>query len=348
MEKVIGLDIGSRVTKVVELERVKGERPKLRSLGSAPTPTNALQSDSDLDLDKISHSIKALLDESRIKTRSVVASLPEPRVFTRVIEFPPLKGEELQSALEWELERFIPLPRDKVKVSWMVLERSGDEEGEGEGKMKILLVAAPKSLVNRYLSIVERAGLEPVAFESEILALVRSFFSSEKVGPVSLLISLGAASTDLCIVDGGTIQFTRSISTSGNDLAEAISRELGFDTEQAEEYKQAYGLEEGKLGGKVLKVVKPIFDIVVNEIEESIISYQTKMPMKPVKRVVLTGGTACLPGIVVYLAESLGIEVQIGDPWIDVTIPPEFEEQVRRLENQARYAVAVGLARKSI
>lgn len=85
------------------------------------------------------------------------------------------------------------------------------------------------------------------------------------------------------------IQFTRSIGTSGDDLAKVIARELGFELNQAEEYKRAYGLLADKLGGKILKVVKPVVDIIVNEIEKAIISYQTKVPMRPVKRVMLTG-----------------------------------------------------------
>ena len=47
-------------------------------------------------------------------------------------------------------------------------------------------------------------------------------------------------------------------------------------------------------------------------------------------------------------AESLGLEVQIGDPWRGISIPPELEEEVRRLENQTRFAVAVGLAKKNV
>ncbi|MBU0708322.1 type IV pilus assembly protein PilM [Patescibacteria group bacterium] len=347
MQQFFGLDIGSRNIKVVELNRARDGRPELVAFGSTETPSGAMQSDSEMDQQKVAKAIKELMKESKIKSQKVITAFPESRVFTRVIEFPPLRGEELYRALEWESDRFIPLPKDKVKVSWMVLDEGQLPEGEEAGrKMEILLVAAPLDLVNRYLGILEMAGVEPVAFESEIIGMVRSLITGSDESAVALIISLGASATDLCIVDRGTIRFTRSIGTSGDDLAKAVSRDLGFEVAQAEEYKRAYGLMEDKLGGKILAVVKPVFDVIVNEIEKAIISYQTKVPMRPVKRVVLTGGTARLPGVVVYLAESLGIEVQIGDPWVNIVIPPRFEEEVRRLENQTQFAVAGGLALK--
>jgi len=350
-QQILGLDIGSYSFKVVEILHPREGKPELVAFGSVDTPLNVLQSEAEDDQEKVAKIIKMLLKEAKVRSRKVVTAFPEAKIFTRVIEFPPLKGQDLHNALEWEVERFIPLPKDEVKTSWMVLEDGtvpGTQDG-GKGKrMKILLVAAPLTLVDRYITILGMAGLEPLAFESEIIGMARSLSPQGSDCPVTLIISLGASATDLCIVDQGIIQFTRSIGTSGSDLAKVISRELGFEQDQAEEYKRAYGLLEDKLGGKVVSVIKPVFDIIVNEIEKAILSYQAQKPMHPVKRVVLTGGTARLPGVVVYLAESLGVEVQIADPWIDVKVPPQFEEDVHRLENQTHFAVAVGLGLKRI
>ena len=348
MMQFFGLDFGTHTLKAVELSYSKGGKPQLVAFGSVPAPEKSIESDSSIDQADLIKSIKSLLKESGVKSRKVVTAFPESKIFSRVIEFPPLSGQELNNAIEWESERFVPLPKDKVKISWMILEEGQKPQGENSPgkKMRIFLVAAPLDLVERYLNIMEGAGLEPIAFESEIIGVVRALSLGMQEGPTTLIISLGAKTTDLCIVDGGIIQFTRSIGTGGVALARAIERELGFELSQAEEYKRAYGLLEDKLEGKILKVVKPVFDIIVNEIERAVISYQTKMPMRPVKRVVLTGRTSQLPGVVVYLAESLGIEVQIGDPWIGISVPPQFETEIHSLENQTRYAVAVGLALK--
>ena len=348
MDSIVGLDIGSHSLKAVELQRNKNDLPKLLAYGQVLSPPGILLSEAEEDQNKLTQLIKNLWREYKFKSRKVVTAFPESRIFTRVIELPPLNQNELHQAIEWEAERFIPLPKDKVQSSWMVLDPGQPPSAESEGrKMKILLVAAPLDLVKKYLDILERANLEPVAFETELIGLVRALAYRSDL-PVTLLIALGGTTTDLCIVDQGIIQFTRSIGTGGEALTKAIARELGFEKEQAEEYKRAYGLMEDKLGGKILKVLKPVFDIIVNEIEKAILSYQTKQPLRPVKRVVLTGGGAQLPGVVVYLAESLGVEVQIGDPWSGIELGPSFEEKIHSIANQTLYAVAVGLARKPV
>lgn len=343
MPQFFGLDIGSNSLKAAELENAK-DGHKLAAFGSTPTPSGAVFSESEADQQKLTKSVVDLVKEHDIKSRRVVTAFPESLIFTRVIEIPELNDKELSNAIQWEAEQYIPMPLSEVKISWMKLSSGG----EGE-KMKILLVAAPNSLVKRYLNVLRSAGLEPIAFETETVAIVRSLTRGVYGdGPTTLLMSIGASTTDITIVDQGVIQFTRSIGTGGTALARAISQELGFDMNQAEEYKRAYGLMEDQLEGKIMKVIKPVFDVIVNEVERAVLSFQTHNPSQPVKRVVLTGGSAQLPGMVVYLADSLGIEVQMGNPWETVQVEDKKREELQKLENQVSYAVAVGLGMKEV
>jgi len=63
-----------------------------------------------------------------------------------------------------------------------------------------------------------------------------------------------------------------------------------------------------------------------------------------VKRVVLTGGSSQMPGLVVFLANALGLEVQVGNPWEGIIIPEKLKSKIDQVENQVIYSVAVGLA----
>ena len=60
----------------------------------------------------------------------------------------------------------------------------------------------------------------------------------------------------------------------------------------------------------------------------------------------MTGGVAKLPGLVVHLANTLGLEVQIGNPWEGIKLPASSEQKL--IDNSTTYAVAVGLALKEI
>ncbi|NCS32483.1 type IV pilus assembly protein PilM [bacterium] len=348
-EDHIGLDIGSNSIKVVELGRQDG-RFALKAFGYHPAPVGAIFSEGELDQRELSKLIKQAIDESEVKSRNVITAFPESMVFTRVIEVPAVSEGELANAIEWQAEQYIPMPLSEIRLSWMVLDKDILEKAQKskdlkKPKIKILLVAAPSALIQRYISTLKDAGLKPLAFETEIVALTRALSkASEGPTPTTLHMSIGASTTDLSVVKGGTIQFTRSIGTGGTAIARAISQELGFDMQQADEYKKAYGLMEDQLEGKIVQVIKPVFDVIVNEVERAIMFYQTHNPGDLVKRVVLTGGSSQMPGLVVFLANALGLEVQVGNPWEGIIIPEKLKSKIDQVENQVIYSVAVGLA----
>lgn len=352
LEDFIGLDIGSNSLKAVELER-KGGQFMLRTFGYHPTPPGAMFSDSEIDQKELSRYIKEMMSESRMTSRNVIAAFPESLIFTRVIEIPAISEHDIAGAIEWQAEQYIPMPLSEIQMSWMVLDKellaqAQKSNAEKKPKIKVLLVAAPNTLIERYVNILDGAGLQPLALETEIVAISRALTPETDVSsPTTLIISLGASTTDLAVVDKGIIQFTRSIGTGGTALARSISQELGFDMNQAEEYKKAYGLLEDQLEGKIMKVIRPVIDVIVSEVERAIMYFQTHNPSTTVKRVVLTGGSSQLPGLVLFMANTLGLEVQIGNPWDHVTIPDQFRSKTEQVENQVSYAVAVGLAMRS-
>lgn len=348
-----GLDIGSHSIKAVELEK-QGDAFKLLAFGSIESPPSAIFSESELDQKELAQKIKTLIKEAHLRSRDVVTAFPESLIFTRVIEMPSMNEAELKNAIKWQAEQYVPVPLSDIRLSWQVLEGGLNrlvglaKHEEPAKKMKVLLVAAPITLIDRYLKILMQAGLNPAIFETEILAIVRALTSNGENQPTTAFVSIGASTTDICITDHGVIQFTRSIGTGGIALARAVAQSLGFDSTQAEEYKKSYGMLEDQLGGKIMQIIKPVLDVIASEIDRAIISYQTRNPSQPVRRVVLTGGTAQLPGLIVYLAENLGIEVQMGEPWQGIGKNPQQEEALKSIENQANFAVAVGLAKRIV
>lgn len=339
-QNVFGLDIGSSITKLIQLTK-QGPSYELITASSISSPSRAILSEALEDQESLAEVIKRLFEEAKPTTKNVNLSLPESQIFTRVVEMPYLTDAELSSALKWEAEQYVPVPLNEVQIDWQVLSTppQGSEKG---GKMEILLVAAPKILIEKYLNIMRLSGLEPLALETETIALTRVFTQTQGSSPTTLIISLGASSTDICIVHQGKLTFTRSITTGGLALSRAIGQDLGFEIAQAEEYKKTYGLDASQLEGKVMQSIKPVFDMVVNEIRRALAYYMGRRPNDPIKRVVLTGGTAKMPGIVIYLANALGIEVQLGNTWEKVKLPNNLKA---KLESEAlEYGTVVGLA----
>jgi type IV pilus assembly protein PilM len=356
----VGLDIGFSSIKVVALSH-QSNPAKLISLGTIASPQPGIISDSDTELEAVAGAIKKLLDAAKIQTKEVIAALPESKVFTRVIDdLPLLNDQELASAIRYASEEFIPMPIAEVNLNWQVISREKFNQnnqhpqtplspldkpnatsGKG-GRTVVFVVASPRNIVNKYLKVLSLASLKPAALETEIIASTRALVGNNPFSPTTLVVQLGATTTDFAVVSRGLILLTRSISTGGVSLTRAIAQQFNFELTQAEEYKKVYGLLSDQLEGKVFQTLRPIVDVIKDETKRVIQAFQTKNAQNQIKRVVLSGGGAKLPGLVIYLANNLGLEVQEADPWYFVAKDKALAP--RLAADASLYSVAVGLA----
>lgn len=340
MQSILGIDIGSHNVKLIELAKDPKEGYTLLSAGSMPAPPKSQSSNVMIDQQALAHLLTQLVKDTGAKSREVNIALPESQVFTRVIEMPALSHQELSSAIRWEAEQYIPLPLDQVNMDYTIVSEGANTS---TGKMEILLVAAPKALTERYMTILEMAELTPISAETDIIASCRSLVRSIPNVPNTMIVSFGGQTTDVAIMRRGVITFTRSISAGGDALTRAISESLEFTLLQAEAYKKTYGLEKHILEGKLFEVEKPVMESITSELKRAIGFFEEKYKGEHIGVLVLTGGNAKLPGLVPYVAETLDIETQLANPWLGIKKDARFA--VLNQEGPL-FSVAVGLALK--
>lgn len=337
MESLLGIDIGTHSVKLIEIGREK-DVYTLLAAGSVPTPNKALSSPVAADLEAIAYVVKQLVRDTGAKSDKVNIALPEAQVFTRVIEVPPLSERELTSAIQWEAEQYIPLPLDQVNMDFTILRQAAETT---TGKMEVLLIAAPKALIERYMTILELSDLTPAYAETEIVASTRAITKSVANLHNVMLLSIGSQTTELTILHDGVIAFTRSISAGGEALSRALSQSLDFTVVQAEEYKKTYGLQRGLLEGKLVTAMEPIMTTILGEMKRAIAFFSEKYAQDRIEAVVLAGGSAKLPGLVSYITEQIAVETQIANPWVGIQKDPRFAI----LSTEApTFTVAAGLA----
>jgi type IV pilus assembly protein PilM len=340
-QNVVGLDIGFSSVKAVVLSH-KSNPPKLISIGQIPSPSPGIISDADLDLEALATSLKSLLKEVNAPTQNVIIGLQESRIFTRVVyDLPFLTDDELAQAIRYAAEEFVPMPIKDVNLNYQVLFRSTERKGP-KSRTVVFVVASPKVLIEKYLKVMQMAEAKVLAIETELIAAARALVGTNPYSPTTLIVELGSSTTDFAVVSQGLILLTRSIATGGIALTRAIAQVFNFELTQADEYKKVYGLLEDQLEGKLFQILKPIVSVMVNEAKSIIQAHQFQNPQLPVKRVVLAGGGAQLPGLVKFIATSLELEVQEADPWSSVNLDQNLKA---KLSTQgAAYSVAVGLA----
>jgi len=331
-----GLDIGSKTIKIVELQK-EGESYSLTASGIVGYSGTSIEKMTDeKEMAALAQIIKKLHAETGVSSRDVAIALPEPQVFTRTIKFPMLTDAEVASAVKWEAEQYIPIPINEAIIQHTILLRN---EKATPPEVLVLLVAAPRTVVEKYTKVVTMAGLTPIAVETELIALTRALAPP---GRTVLLVDLGAGSTDIAIARDTLLSFSRSIPIAGEAFTRAVSQGLGITVPQAEEYKKTYGLEASQLEGKVKSALDPVVRLVVDEIKKAISYYQTEEKGEAPGAMIISGGSSGMPEIITTLTSLLGIEVLVANPFKNVRTD---EETAKKLTPFAPlYSVAIGLA----
>lgn len=331
---MVGIDIGLKSIKVIELAK-SGSSYSLKSSGAVGytgiSPDRAIE---EKDFEALADVLKKILKQIGIFNKEVNISLPESSVFTRVVKFPLLSDEEVDAAVKWEAEQYIPIPIAEAVIQYSILDKN-----EGTMQTSVLLVASPKAVVEKYIKVLRIAGLTPVSAETELTAISRSLSPAKGT---SLLLDIGSSATDIAIVKDGQVHFTRSIPVAGDAFTRAVSQGLGIGIPQAEEYKRTYGLSESQLEGKVKKALEPVFKMVTDEIRKAISFYQSEEKGEAPTSIVITGGSSTLPEIIPYITSALGIETVVGNPFLKINLDPEILKNLTPYESI--YAAAVGLA----
>ena len=335
MSAHFGIDISSNSIKVAEAKNVSNGY-ELQAFGEVRTPAS-LQSSNSQDEGLIAKSIKQLIRDSGIKNRNVYMALPENQVYTRVIQLPLLKEEELKNALKFEAEQYVPIPIDEVFLEYQTLYAPpSDIKG---AKMEVLIVAARKTIVEKLTRIAQMADLTPLVAETSLLATLRAV--KEQMGDFSMLVDLGNSSTDIAIIQSGNVKQVSSIPTAGHALTRAVAQALSLPEQQARQYKHTYGLEENQLEGKVARAMEEPITIIVNHIEKNVRFAKELSKDGSINQVVISGGTALLSNLTFYLVDKIGIEVNLANP-LQACINENLPSQL--VAAGPRFASVIGLA----
>ena len=367
-ESFLGIDLGSANIKVVELKSEHG-RPRLITYGFVEQSTDLVKTSSHEMIDRIVVLLKAVLEKSRSSSNKTVAALPSFSVFSSIMSLPQMSKKDLSQAVHWEAKKFVPFPIEEMVIDWKVLpelapqplpkagapqtattsEGGGAVHGKEEGKggsanmLRVLLTAAPKTLVERYIELFKKAGLELIGLETESFALERALVGNDP-NPI-MIVDVGALTSDIMIVERGIPILNRSVDVGGITITKAIAGSLGVDVKRAEQFKRDVGFMVQGEGG-IPKTIESSISPIINEIKYCFDLYRSHEGATHVVKIILTGGSAFLPELTDYLSRLLSIKVFVGDPWARVIYPADLRPALEELG--PRFSVAVGLAMREI
>lgn len=347
----LGVDIGTATVKLVQLGRGK-EKPKLEAYGELQAygylerPNDAIQTSSLKMLDEdVAAMLRDLMKAAGVTAKKVSMSVPVFSSFVTVMELPLMSAKELAAAVPYEAKQYIPIPLSEVALDYSVL---GTKTYQSQGgatisKSEVLLVAVPNEVVNKYARIAELAKLQLDALEIETFSLARSLVGADK--SAILVIDIGTRATNISVMSDGFIRFSHNLDLAGGEITKTIATALNVDYRRAEEFKKTIGLGVSPEAAQIKKLISPLIDMIVSEADRLINEHYRKYNKK-IERVIVSGGTANMAGLVDHLAQHFGVEVLKGNPFLKIEYPPVLEPAVKDLA--PNFSVAIGLAMRGL
>ncbi len=307
---ITALDIGTHTIKAISAKT--GKQIQLLQTVDVPNTLNLLIPQNEQETAQFSEMIANLMNDFKLDASDVRLSLPESVIANKVIEVPVLTNAELASAIGWQAEQYIPIPKDDLSLEYQVLARPNNKNAEA--KMKVLLVASRRSFIEKLNDVFLSLGIEPTIMETQIFSIIRALQLTSD-DPETLIVHMGASNLDLAVVANGLFDFIFSSKNGSQLVTNSIAQSFGLDLKQAEEYKINYGLNAEQLEGKLVQVMLPIVNNVVVEIQKALHYFSQLHPGQTIKRIILSGGPAEMIGFGQYLAQQVNAEVIMMAPF---------------------------------
>lgn len=291
--------------------------------------------------------IKRALGEHGFRGKEAVVSLPADLLAIRHLRVASAQPDELAAALPWELQGKLPFDPRAAVVRHIV---SGSIAENNETKQDVIVMAAPRSAVEKHVGAMEKIGLKITGVGAEPCSMcypysyVAMHTPPGKDGHASkMLVYLAPVHTHVAIVRGQELMFVKDIEQGTEHVARALAEERDIPTAKARElragWREAAPEKRDAATQEAVKAYSEVrftIDRFVDELE-SCMRYHTSLAGgAQIDEVAFVGPEARDRALVRVLGSNLGAECHVANPLETVT---ETE-----CEPEPELAVALGLS----
>lgn len=309
--QIVSIDIGTSAIKLVQLEQTASGICLVNAGMEAypyTTPTT------EIPIETISETLQRLWRRVGGRNTPVVLSIPRLLVTSRRLTNLPAAATEnqLSNLVAMQAETELPFRIEGAIYDYHDVHRS--EEG-----LSVELIAAKRETVQQQIDYLKPLaltpkGVIPSTLATSVLAGMVNHEGSSST-EMTMIVDIGAGRTDLCLIDGNTLRFSRSFPVGGNQLTHLYQQETGSDFEIAERRK----ITDAALN-QHLQAANPSYgwaDVLIAELKRSINGAKRELSINSdriVSEIWLCGGGARISGLTGYIADRLEVPTRFWNP----------------------------------
>jgi type IV pilus assembly protein PilM len=345
-QEIVGLKIGASQIAASRVVNNGGGPAKLVQLARVPLEPGVVVAGEVRDIPALAAALGDLFRAHKLPRRGVRLGIATNRIGVRSFELEGIEDErQLANAIRFRAYEEMSIPADEAVLDYRVVSEGVNEAGQRS--RRVVLAAAYRDSIDRYVAACNEAGIEVAAVDLEAFALLRAVApaTARDAQAAVVAVTIGHDRTTLAISDGVVCDFTRVLEWGGANLEDAIARELGLTGDEATELKLALDLgddasdgDDPRLGRARAALAREL-QTLARELIASLRFYQSQTGSLAISTVLITGGTTKLRGLAEELERLTRVRVRRADPLAGVQIADTLGIR----DDLASLAVAIGL-----
>ncbi len=329
-----GIEVGSGAVKGVKLER---DGSGVRVSDFLIVPHKKVLTTPDMDpSDALRVALGTFLSQRDLSGSTVSVSLPGHMAFVRFAKLPPVEPKKVPDIVKFEAVQQIPFPIEEVEWDYQTFTSPDSPDVE------VGIFAITREKVTERLALLGESGLQPdivtISSLAAYNALAYDLAFTEKT-PGSIIVDIGASSTDLLVADAGRV-WIRTFPIGGHNFTEAIASAFKLNYPRAEKLKRE--VEQSQHKRHMFQAMKGVFEDLAQDIQRSLQYYQQLHPEAKLERLVGLGSTWELPGLRKFLSQRLQIDVVRLEQFSRINVEGSGSAEFQ--SNAIRLATAYGCA----
>jgi type IV pilus assembly protein PilM len=343
----IGLHISSGAVRAAEISRNR-RGLALRHVAEIPLAPGVVVDGEVRDPGSVAGALRQLWTAGGFSSRKVVLSVSGPRVIVRQADVVTMSASDFASALQFQAAELIPLPVEHAVLDFTILPPSETVRLDA-GKMRILLGAAPRDLIEGQLGVLRDASLQVVGVDVAPMAGVRA---SVRTTPAAGTLGIVDMSDDLTVIsvrEGGSLRFSRILTMSGGDLPSRgserpLSQPSAFGGSGPDTLLGGAPASQAVLDGAPAAYANYRIDSVATKVVGSLSFFASQLDSGQLDEVIVTGHLGLDPKLLAELERRLPSNVRSIDALEGLDLSGIDLDVETRIAASANAFVPVGAA----
>lgn len=221
--RVLSIEIGASSTQIVDVDyRTKAH--KVYDAVRVRNPKDVIIDGIIQPSEEYAELIKSRLAEQKIKTRDCIFTISSTRIAGREVTIPNVKRNRIEGIVKANAQDYFPVDLDQYEIGYHMV---GNGEPGEDGKLRVMALAVPKTLLDSYYQLAADCGLNIVSFDYASNSIYQ-ILKNECGEDVTMVLKVDETATTATVLNNGQIAMQRTVSYGVEDAITIVGNSKLF------------------------------------------------------------------------------------------------------------------------